>query len=672
MSKLFVPITPAVLDWHHELPFSTQYNDLYYSEHGLEQSRHVFIDGNHLLGRWGLLPEKSNASFNVAEIGFGTGLNFLLTWMLWLEHAPKEACLHFFSCEKNPLTCTDLIRCLSHWAQLSAVSGQLIEQYPVLTPGFHTLSFNSGRVKLTLMLGEAFECFEQLLICAESKLESQLRTTFIDAWFLNAFPLEKNAAMWSDALGQVIAMLSTEGTTLATYSTAEQVKTVLTAQGFVFKQDKGLGSKGHMMTASFATNSSKTGFGRSIPRHTPWHYATPSPMPEKKAIIIGAGLAGCYTAYALARRGWKVTVIEEQEKVGTGASGNQAAILFPKISAHQSPLTQLMLCAFLYASAFYKTIVSTEGLGELNGALLLAYNEKEYLEQARLKQWLMAYPELGELVEAQQASTLSGIDLGTSGLYIPCSGWINSPALCQWLSKTPGVSVMTNQGVDRLIQQGNMWQVNAMESAVVILANGHQLNRLIPGDPLPIRPVSGQMTLISETQASASLKIPLCGEGHVLPALGGLHHVGATYNSHAEDSSSQTADDRINLSTLLKIAPQVQWSNKAVDHWAGIRASTPDYLPLVGPIPRTDAFMTLFSSFESDSKRWISSSGTYYPGLYAFAGFGSRGLTTIPLCAEWLAASINHEISPLPRALIQTIAPARFLRREIIRRPIKS
>ena len=117
---------------------------------------------------------------------------------------------------------------------------------------------------------------------------------------------------------------------------------------------------------------------------------------------------------------------------------------------------------------------------------------------------------------------------------------------------------------------------------------------------------------------------------------------------------------------LKKLTSAVLWSDTVVDHWAGIRASTPDYLPLVGKVANANEFTQVFSGLASNSKRWIAHPGVYYPGLYACAGFGSRGLTTIPLCAEWLASLINNELGFLPRSLSQALSPARFLRKGII------
>ncbi|MGC1182358.1 bifunctional tRNA (5-methylaminomethyl-2-thiouridine)(34)-methyltransferase MnmD/FAD-dependent 5-carboxymethylaminomethyl-2-thiouridine(34) oxidoreductase MnmC [Legionella sp.] len=661
MSTPFVPIKTAVLSWYHDLPFSIQYNDVYHSfASGIAQSRYVFIDGNNLLPRWRSLS--SNTKFVIAEIGFGTGLNFLLSWRLWEENALESCRLHFISCEKHPLTREDLIKSLHVWPQLKKQAQQLIASYPVLTPGYHHLVFCNGRVTLTLMLGDALDCYEQLLICGDFRLEQELRTSFVDAWYLDGFAPAKNKSMWSDSLINIVALLSKKGTTLATYTAAGIVKESLRQHGFTVEKKKGFGPKRHMISAYF---HSSTALQNARRRHTPWHVGEAEKYSNKSAVIIGAGLAGCFTAYALAKKGWKVTLIDECNEVGKGASANQQAILFPKLSAYNSPLTQLMLSSFLYASQLYQSILQQVNIGELNGALLLATSLKEQLAQSSLRDWLAQYPALGSLVNSKQATALAGLPLEQDGLFIPLSGWINSPALCQLLINTEGISLITNTSIKQLFFD-KKWIINQWETEVLILANGYKITSFKEAEYLPIKPIRGQMTTILSTEESSALKRPLCASGHVLPSLNGVHHIGATYELKISESTIKNEDNWVNWEKLGKLAPDVLWSDQIVGHWAGIRATTPDYLPIVGRVANQSAFMDLYSGLASNSKRWIAKAGPYYPGLYACSGFGSRGLTTIPLCAEWLACLINEEPNFLPRILQQALSPARFLRKSII------
>jgi len=342
--------------------------------------------------------------------------------------------------------------------------------------------------------------------------------------------------------------------------------------------------------------------------------------------------------------------------------------LFPKLSAYKSPLTQFMLSAFTYAHFFYKQLLlSQPDLGELNGALLIAHNEKEKKAQQNLTQWLTCYPELGELVDASHGYSASGLTIERDGLFIPLSGWINSPELCQYLIQNDGISLMTANPVDSLEFEDDHWLIDGIKTPVVILANGNKINSFEQTRHLPVRSIRGQMTSILSTTESSELRIPLCAEGHVLPAIQGCHSVGATYELGQSAAHTLKEDDIENLKKLDNITAHTVWSQKVVGHWAGIRASTPDYLPLLGPLVNYGEFHTQFQGLHNNSNRWIPQAGPYYPGLYVCAGFGSRGLTTIPLSAEWLAGFINNELSCLPGYLVKAVSTARFFRKNITR-----
>ncbi|MDI9818875.1 MULTISPECIES: bifunctional tRNA (5-methylaminomethyl-2-thiouridine)(34)-methyltransferase MnmD/FAD-dependent 5-carboxymethylaminomethyl-2-thiouridine(34) oxidoreductase MnmC [unclassified Legionella] len=663
MSDPFIPIETADLAWRDGLPFSRLFDDIYFStENGLQEADHVFIQGNNLLERWRNLTEDT---FVIAETGFGSGLNFLLTWSLWLKYAPKHTRLHFISCEKYPLTAKDLAQCLMLWPDLEEQAQKLLADYPVLTPGFHYLSFDDGRINLHLMLGDVEYCFNQLLSCGEPILERQLRTNPVDAWFLDGFAPVKNKAMWSESLFYMIGLLSKKETTLATFSSAGIVKKNLQAIGFDVNKIKGFAKKREMITARF---KGVTEVVKPNLRTTPWHVDVNRKVRDKRAIVLGAGLAGCYTAYALAKRGWNVSLIDAANEVGTGASGNTQAVFYPKLSGYQSPLTLFMLSAFLFAHRSYKKLLFDHPVGNLSGILQLAFNDKERTTQVSLERWLSHYPELGMLVNEQQASELAGINLSTGGLFIPFSGWLDSKSLCQLLSQTPGINWVPDTTIKELKYINGQWHAADFFAEVLVIANGYQAAKFMQTDYIPLKPIQGQMTSIAVSQESSRLKIPLCGDGHILPEYHDLHALGATYHLGSSESTCCLADDRTNLSRLKKISAGLAWSEEVKSHWSAVRGATTDYLPIVGPVPEKEVFMERFATLKTNAKRWIPLSGAYYPGLYICAGFGSRGLTTVPLSSEWLASLINNEPSFIPRILVQALSPARFLRKNIIKK----
>ena len=96
-------VSPAEIEWRHGVPFSLEFQDFYFSlKDAFQESNYVFIEQNNLSSRWKSL-EKQELNFNIAELGFGAGLNFLSCCKLWLEVAPSHATLSYFAAESRPL-----------------------------------------------------------------------------------------------------------------------------------------------------------------------------------------------------------------------------------------------------------------------------------------------------------------------------------------------------------------------------------------------------------------------------------------------------------------------------------------------------------------------------------------------------------------------------------------
>lgn len=105
-------------------------------KNGLEESLYVFFEQNDLPSRW-----QVDKNFTICELGFGTGLNFLLAVDKWNKHT-KNSWLNFISIENEPLSKSDLNKSLSRWDSLSKFKEQLLNKYPLLVPGFHRLLFS--------------------------------------------------------------------------------------------------------------------------------------------------------------------------------------------------------------------------------------------------------------------------------------------------------------------------------------------------------------------------------------------------------------------------------------------------------------------------------------------------------------------------------------------------
>ena len=612
---------------------SLQYGDVYFSRaSGLDETRHVFLEHNHLPQRW---RELAPTSFTIAETGFGTGLNFLCAWQLWLACAPSDARLHFVSFEKYPLTPDDLGRALALWPQLADESAALLAQYGMLAPGWHRLVFAHGRVTLTLIIGDV-----------QSSLP--LLRAKVDAWFLDGFAPSKNPEMWQPDLYAQMARLSHAATTFATFTSAGLVRRGLQQAGFSVDKVAGHGRKRDMLRGRYAAPAS-TGSDSVTDRH---------------AIVIGGGIAGSATSHALARRGWRVSLVERHGRVAAEASGNPLGILYPRLSGQDIVLSRLAQTGFLHTVRLLRQLASDAETYASCGLLQLAFDAREAKRCADVAKRELPN-DLVHAVEADQASALAGIALSHGGLYFPAAGWVDPVRFCQALVQHPAIHLITGEML-QLRRDGERWQVHSAAgllatAPVVVIAAANASAGFDQTAHLPLEAVRGQLSCFNATTASAALQTVVCTEGYVSPAVDGRHCLGATFTPDDTDAEVRQQDHLANLALLAGISPELYMAanEQHLSGRAALRCATPDYLPMAGPVLDHAALV-------ARPPRHTAAAATlpWLPGLYVNTGHGSKGLINAPFCAELLASAIAGEPLPADAQLLAALDPNRFLLRK--------
>ncbi|MDD1019754.1 bifunctional tRNA (5-methylaminomethyl-2-thiouridine)(34)-methyltransferase MnmD/FAD-dependent 5-carboxymethylaminomethyl-2-thiouridine(34) oxidoreductase MnmC [Pseudomonas sp. TNT2022 ID1048] len=648
----------AQLDWDDQgRPRSRVFDDVYFSsDSGLDETRHVFIEQNRLRERFAAL--EAGEKFVIGETGFGTGLNFLCAWQLFQEQAPATARLHFVSVEKYPLSPADLQRALALWPELADLSQPLLKHYVAVHAGFQRIVLDDGRVTLTLLIGDALEQLPQL--------DAQ-----IDAWFLDGFAPAKNPDMWTPELFAELARLAAPGSTLSTFTSTGWVRRLLNAAGFKMKRTPGIGRKWEVLRGDFL------GWPEDTPppaRAKPW-FARP-PVQAKTALVIGGGLAGCASAASLAARGWQVQLLERHEQLAQEASGNPQGVLYLKLSAHGTALSQMILSGFGYTRRQLEHLQRGQDW-DACGVLQLAFNPKEAERQAQLA---AAFPtDLLRLLDQPEAQALAGIGLDHGGLFYPEGGWVHPPALCQWQAKHPQIRVLTHQDVlelRRVDQQWQAWDGERMlaSAAVVILAGAAEIKRFPASAELPLKRIRGQITRLPQTAHSQSLATVVCAEGYVAPPRLGEHTLGASFDFKSQDLTPTTAEHAGNLAMLREISSDLlqrlnaeQLPLDRLQGRAAFRCTSPDYLPIVGPLADPEAFADTYAALGKDARQVPDLPCPWLDGLYINSGHGSRGLITAPLSGELLAAWLENEPLPLPRSVAEACHPNRFALRRLIR-----
>ncbi|MCP8689383.1 bifunctional tRNA (5-methylaminomethyl-2-thiouridine)(34)-methyltransferase MnmD/FAD-dependent 5-carboxymethylaminomethyl-2-thiouridine(34) oxidoreductase MnmC [Marinobacterium sedimentorum] len=652
----------AVIDWHQHRAQSARFGEAYFnSDTGPADARHRFVDGNRLGARFAALTQPH---FSIAEAGFGSGLNFLVTRQLWLQQAPSKARLNYIALEQYPLKLQDLARCLGHWPEFA--SAQLTAQYPPLLEGFHRLEFDNGRISLTLIFADATQGL--------SALEGP-----VDAWFLDGFSPATNPDLWSAALLQQVARLSHSGTTLAAAHTDSCVHEGLAAVGFEIRQAAGLDTTGRTLTGIYSGHlASDT--PPVCTSSSPW-FDRPKARPRPESVLIlGAGLAGCCAAYALARRGIPVRLLERSGQVASGGSGNRQGALYAKLPVRPTKQGLLHSTGLDYSRHLLQELSAQGLLSEHSwqacGLLQLAQSDKEAKRQEQLLE-SGAYPAtLVHGVSATQASTLAGSSTPHSGLFFPGAGWVSPVDLCQALLRHPLISLSTDVTVKALEyqQDSQRWQAQSDSgehflAAAVIVATAGAAKALSPLAQLPLKSIRGQVSEAPAPAAEPALGTVVCGDGYIAPAMNGTYCFGATFDLHDSDTDVRAQDHQSNLATLCKTLPALgaALAQQPLQGRVAFRCSTPDYLPIVGPAPDAERFTEDYGRLRQDRKWRFDTEPCHYPGLYVSVGHGSKGLLTCPIGGELLASLICNEPLPLGRTLTEALNPARFIIKNLIR-----
>jgi tRNA 5-methylaminomethyl-2-thiouridine biosynthesis bifunctional protein len=627
----------AELTWRDGHPFSGRFGDIYYSDDGIAETHHVFLDGIGVPDCW-----RDRREFTIVETGFGTGLNFLATWARWRETAGADARLNFVSVEGYPLDLEALTRTHEVLGPLRPLAEELRKKLPPRIGGFHTVDLDGGRVRLLLLYGEAEAMLQELIGDA-------------DAWFLDGFAPGKNPEMWSDTVFAEIARLSRPGARLATFTAAGRVRRALEAAGFAMEKRPTL-RKRECLAGTF--NGGDAGV-----TDRPW-FAWPKPLAAGSRIaVVGAGIAGATAARALADGGFKVVVHEAGSGAASGASGTPAAVVQPR------PLTGDGVDASFHAAAFRAAVDLYDTLGRAGhtvwrerGVLVLGRDAADAARYRRLAESGLLGPDAGEWIDASEASRRSGLAVDLPGTWFPTGGALDGEGVCRAL--LDGIEVRYDDAVT---------PEQALTSAdAVLITVGHATSALANCTAIGLHANRGQLTQIAPDAWAAGQRAPVTYGGYLVTAPGG-HMVGSTFRRiNAPDNgawrSPEPLDDASNLALLTSRLPAVDIARAdAASAWVGLRATTEDRLPVLGPVPDPAGYAGAYARLRHGPGAGPFLAAPFRPGQYALAGLGTRGFLTAPLSAAVFAERLAGRPVALPGSALDAVHPARFLIRDLKR-----
>lgn len=579
----------------------------------------------------------------------------------FLEQAPLSgngSRLHFISVEKYPLTQADLRKALAAWPELSHLSQDLIDQWPLPVSGCHRLLFADGRIRLDLWFGDIKEMLPQVPHPA---------TGLVDAWYLDGFSPAKNPEMWTQDLFDDLARLARPDATLSTFTCAGFVRRGLIAAGFAMKKVKGHGSKREMLAG---VREGK------VPQQSiaPW-YARPAGR-EGEVLIIGGGIASAMTALSLVERGRHVTLLCEDGEPASGASGNRQGALYPLLNGEHDALSRFYSLAFGFARNRLLALAKHHPVAfSLCGVTQLGYDDKSAAKLAKMSQGPFP-PELMHPLSAAEVEQVVGLPCDADGVSYPLGGWLCPADLTRAAIREAQASgrleVVFNAAVTRIAEEADGWHLESRDGRQwhapnLVVAAGHQLPTLLPFAELPLYPVRGQVSHVPTKVGLSQLKTVLCYDGYLTPAHNGAHCIGASYGRNQTDLAYRTDEQEQNRARLQACVPQQRWPAEVDVSGAqariGVRCASRDHLPVAGPVARLAALADHDVHAPADQQSALP----LHAGLYVLGALGSRGLCSAPLCGELVASEICGDPLPLAADLLEALHPARYWVRRLRR-----
>ncbi|MFM8899310.1 MAG: FAD-dependent 5-carboxymethylaminomethyl-2-thiouridine(34) oxidoreductase MnmC [Burkholderiales bacterium] len=608
----------------------------------------------HLQTRW---QSETLSRCTVLQTQFGCGELFLALWQAWRQLPEPRGRLDVIALCSHPPQRQALPAAQAYDAPVALVQA-LHAQWPPLTPNVHSLVFEAGRVRLLLALGEPWHVLPELVAP-------------IDAFFLGD---EAGAPdiPWHASVYKGLARLAVPGATVALRSSNASHHPGLRSAGFE------LHPRDNAWQAHFAPHPTQ----RTVPmgRHAPGKRSG-----EKHAVIVGGGLAGCASAWALARLGWRCTVVDEQATVAMGASGNRAGLFHGVVHGSDGSharwgraaalrCTQALQEAIEQYAQQQHGIADAKVLGEMRGLLRLQDSDGDATQMAAVLQAAGLPADYVQAFGAAQASLASGLGeqaLQQAAWFYPRGGWLRPALLCQHWLQTSQAVFLGSRRVARLQPDGDEWLLlDAQGQCVahapqVVLANAQQASTLLAttghAQSWPLLSLRGQVSEVPLASSPFPLRLPLAGSGYCLPVVNGKLLFGATNDADDDDPHLRPADHDSNLNQLVKLlgaampnllrtSSEASWTGRV-----GWRCTAVDRLPLVGPVLKSDASTMLTAPLRQLPR---------VTGLHVCTALGSRGITWAALAGEVVASYVSGAAMPVESSLLDAIDPVRFAARE--------
>ena len=337
-------------------------------------------------------------------------------------------------------------------------------------------------------------------------------------------------------------------------------------------------------------------------------------------VVVGQGLAGTLLALELERRGRRVLIADDGWR--TAASRVAAGVL--------NPVTGMRIVKTLGADDLLpaaKRVYSALGerFGETFFREVPFYRFYSSEHEREIKAKRAADPEYaGWISEDVPAGTLCGGALADrlGGFFVHRAGWLDIPKLldcarAEWRSRGVLLEENFDYGDVEISRAGTRWRGRDVRGGI-IFCEGFRVRENPWFSHLKWQPAKGEFVELELAGTENFQSQILKGNVVAIPLGGARWRVGTNYDRETLDTvpTPEVAERlRRAFSAMFVKLPSAEAVPQLVAHRAGVRPAVQGALPKVGAHEK-------------------------FPKLFLFNGFGSKGVTWIPLYAERFAEKL--------------------------------
>lgn len=341
------------------------------------------------------------------------------------------------------------------------------------------------------------------------------------------------------------------------------------------------------------------------------------------SIIIGAGIAGASTAYALTQKGQNVLVLDKRG-IASGGSGAAGAFVSPKIGKG-SALQTLTNEAFSFAKDFY--LSTCPSFFHQTGVIRIPKDEADAKKFSEYEPFNENRYELYTKEQLQEQGVCTEFD----SFFFPEAGVCDAKEVCEDLLSE--IDVLAYE-VKEIIQEDGLWCVGDYRAKNLVLATGYE-NDLADLRYMGIKGTWG-------TRGDFSTKLVLEVSMHQSMSVGanvdGIIKLGATHEKEVKEPvHCQEAQALLLKAKASSLIDTSDLTLKEV--FCGMRSGSKDYFPLVGKVIDVPFMLEKYPAIIRGSKPEMK----YIDNLYVSNGLGGRGFVFAPLMAKMLAKCIVED-----------------------------